>query len=382
MSIAADFGASSTKVIGIYEGIVISLVMPPETIAIGRESLESKLDGYTIGKQVSRATIEYAFVGVENRYYAVGALAQRFGAFQRFKPLKVESAAYKVLAATSILADRFELGQKFDLSLGCLLPPSELADEDLLKGRLTECLANFDSPIGMMNVNLTGADFYPEGGGILELYQNRHPTNLKSKVGILMAGHRNLTCYIANNGMVASFASCDLGFNSWVKEVMNKTAGYQLETLSVALARYWVGKDLATLQPILRRQDEQSTVAEIERLVEVLEQTSKIYCDAIFNWLDEQFPGDLEAVMISGGAADVFQDEFVAYFDNKLPAHKELGGKAAIYSSNIGFNLPELDVPAGYQSRMADVYCLWEYLMPKPRLKSPTKSQAKSTTEN
>jgi hypothetical protein len=379
MSIAVDFGASATKVIGICEGTIVSSIVSPEVMEIERSSLSGKLDGYSIGKRSRHSTGEYAFVGVADRYYAVGALARRFGAFQRFKPLKVESAAYKVLAATSLLADRFDLGQSFDLSLGCLLPPSELADEELLKGRLSEFLAEFDSPMGAMNVNLTSVSFHPEGAGILELYQHRHPSNLRSRVGILMAGHRNLTCYVATDGIVAGFASCDLGFNSWVKEVMSKTAGYQLETLSVALARYWMIKDIATLQPILRRQDERSSPAEIARLVEVIEQTHKIYCESVFNWLDEQFPSDLAAVMMSGGTADVLQAEFVAYFDARLPAHSELGGKAAIYSSNIGFNLPQLDVPEGYQARMADVYCLWEYLMPKPRLKSAPKSLAKST---
>ena len=140
-----------------------------------------------------------------------------------------------------------------------------------------------------------------------------------------------------------------------------------------------MSKEIATLQPILRRQDERSTPAEIARLVEVIEQTHKIYCESIFNWLDEQFPNDLAAVMMSGGTADVLQAEFVAYFDARLPARSELGGKAAIYGSYIGFNLPQLDVPEGYQARMADVYCLWEYLMPKPRLKSAPKSLAKST---
>jgi hypothetical protein len=226
---------------------------------------------------------------------------------------------------------------------------------------------------------LTSASFHPEGAGILELYQHRHPSNLHSKVGILMAGHRNLTCYIATDGMVDGFASCDLGFNSWVKAVITKTAGYQLETLSVVLARYWMGKNTATLEPILRRPDERSTPAEIARLVEVIGQTQKIYCESVFNWFDEQFPSDLAAVMMSGGTADVLQAEFVAYFDARLPAHAELGGQAAIYGSNIGFNLPQLDVPEGYQARMADVYCLWEYLMPKPRLKSAPKSLAKST---
>jgi hypothetical protein len=95
MSIAVDFGASATKVIGICEGKIVSSIVSPEVIEIDRSSLAGKLDGYSIGKHTRHSTTEYAFVGVADRYYAVGALARRFGAFQRFKPLKVEAAAYR-----------------------------------------------------------------------------------------------------------------------------------------------------------------------------------------------------------------------------------------------------------------------------------------------
>ncbi len=86
----------------------------------------------------------------------------------------------------------------------------------------------------------------------------------------------------------------------------------------------------------------------------------------VFDWLNEHLPTGIEEMMISGGTADVLKDVLVSYFDEKLPPRPQLNGKAAIYYSNTGFNLPELDVPPGCQSRMADVYCLWQYLMSKP----------------
>ena len=380
MSVVIDLGASLTKIIGICDGVMISVVMSPEVIEIDRSTLDGQLNSYGKGAKSPRATVEYCFVGVNDRYYAVGDLAQRFGAFQRFKPLKIDAAVYKILAGISILAHRFELGQKYNLSIGCLLPPGELADCRLLEQQLISFLPHFDSPLGMMNVKLVGSCFHPEGAGILELYQNRQSANPQSKVGVFMAGHRNLTCYVTKNGVVSDFASCDLGFHNWVKEVVKRTSGYKLEDLSVAIAKYWLQEDKAALQPILRQKEEQAAEEELARLIQVLESTNEIYCQAIFNWLDEYLPSDLEEVMISGGAADVLRDELVYYFDRRLPSREQLDGKTPIYYSDTGFNLPKLDVPAGCQSRMADVYCLWEYLMPKPQPKSVI-NQSKITTK-
>lgn len=374
MSLVIDLGASSTKMIGICDGVMISIVMSPETIETDRLTLNRQLNIHSKGAKSHGATVEYCFVGVNDRYYAVGYLAQRFGAFQRFKPLKIDAAVYKILAGISILADRFELGQKINLSIGCLLPPGEFADFKSLEQQLMSFLPSFDSPLGIMNVKLLSACFYPEGAGIIELYQQRQSTNPQSKVGFLMAGHRNLTCYMTMNGTINDFASCDLGFNNWIRAIVKRTSGYKLESLSEAVAKYWLDEDKAALKPILRQREEEAAAEELASLIQVLESTNEVYCQAIFNWLDESLSSDIEEIMISGGTADVLRDELVYYFDRRLPSSEELGGKTPIYYSDTGFNLPKLDVPEGCQSRMADVYCVWEYLMPKPKPKSITQS--------
>jgi hypothetical protein len=379
LSVAIDLGSSLIKIVGVYDGAMSAVVMSPELIAVSRGSVDNGANN-SLGMGSATATVDYCFVGVKDNYYAVGDLAQRLGALQRFKPLKTESAAYKILALVAILAQRFGLGNNFDLSIGCLLPPGELMDRELLKQQLVEFLPDFDAPQGRMNVNLVESCFHPEGAGILELYRDRYPASLKSSVGMLMAGHRNLTCYATKNGVITHFATCDLGFSNWVKEVIKRTSGYKLETLTEAIANYWFAQDATALKPILRRQDERAAAQELAHLIEVLESTNETYCNMVFDWLHEQLPTDITAVMISGGTADVLKDELVSYFDEKLPPHPELNGKAAIYYSNTGFNLPTLDVPPGCQSRMGDVYCLWQYLMSKPQPKL-TKSRTKTTVE-
>ncbi|NJR32264.1 MAG: hypothetical protein HC778_04710 [Chamaesiphon sp. CSU_1_12] len=55
------------------------------------------------------------------------------------------------------------------------------------------------------------------------------------------------------------------------------------------------------------------------------------------------------------------------YFVGKLTPNPKYPDKYAIFNSSV-FKLPVLDVPDGYQSRMADVYCMWKYLMPQPKI--------------
>jgi hypothetical protein len=369
LSLAIDFGGSSTKAIGIFDGVMIPVIMSPEVVAVKKENLDGL--GIASKLQLPRAVVDYAFVGVNgSHYFAVGDLAKQFGVTQRLKPLKSETAVCKVLAVISILADRFKLGNNFDLLIGCLLPPGEFSDRERLKQELVIALPSFDSPVGELKVGLVNSCFYAEGMGILQLYQDRYPQNSKAVMGLVMAGHRNLSFYTTKNGVISNFASCDLGFHDWATRVLKQTSGYKIEELTSAIAKYWVDRDISALQPILRRRNEESAQNELDHLITVLASTNEIYCGAIFDWLDEQLPSNLEEVMISGGAADVLRDELVSYFDTKLPPRIDLDDRAAIYYSSSGFNLPKFDVSEEYQSRMGDVYCLSKYLMPQPKPKT------------
>ncbi|WP_146138296.1 ParM/StbA family protein [Chamaesiphon polymorphus] len=364
LRLACDSGASAFKVIGSQGEKFLALVISPEAI----EQHSDSLDSYRC--QISSDLLHRSFVGVNGKYFAVGSLAHQKGAIQTLKPLKSETIVYKILAAVSIMAQRLDLGISFDLQLGCLLPFGEFADRENIQTNLALALADFDTPIGVFNVNLQRCDFYPEGMGMVELQQVNHRQMHGTGV-TLMAGHRNLTFYATESNMVAKVQTCDLGFNHWAKTVRERTYDYDLRSLAPAIATYWIKKDEKALDRILRNKNPEFRRGELERLIDVIDRSCHDYCNLIFKWLDEHLPDRIDELMIAGGVGDVLQAELIEYFAGKLTPNPQYQNKYVIFNSSV-FNLPTLDVPDEYQSRMADVYCMWKYLMPQPKIKAKT----------
>ncbi len=358
--LGCDDGASAFKCIGSSGEDLITIVMTSAVI----EQRSETLDSY---RKQTGDLVTRSFVGIDGEYFAIGKLATRLGATQPLKPLKSETIVYKILGMVSMMAQRLNLGTNFDLSLGCLLPPGEFRDRERIQAALIAALADFDSPIGVFNVRLVECNFYAEGLGIAQLLQLGDRKNSGTGI-ILMAGHRNLSFYTTESHQIIGLGTSDLGFNHWVKAVQSVTYNYDLPKLSSAIASYWLKKqDPAQLESILRNSVEELRVSESKALVKEIRLAHDNYCHLIFNWLDEQLPDRIDELMIAGGAGDVLQTELIKYFIEKLTPNPQYKDKYVIFNSST-FNLPTLDVPAEYQSRMTDVYCMWKYLMPQPNI--------------
>jgi hypothetical protein len=232
---------------------------------------------------------------------------------------------------------------------------------------LVEAAADFDTPIGGLRAELVNVQFYPEGLGIAQLYYlNR---DQMGKVGILMAGHRNISFYTMQNSQPIQKATSDLGFRAWMEFIIDGTSGYELGTLSSAVAEYWMTKELSSLSSVLRHHDESDREFELEHLTKVIASTQVTYWRSVHDWLDDKLPSGLEEVMLSGGTAQVLKPDFLNYFKVRLPSRSDCGNLPGVFNEGVFQQIPQLKVPHGYQSRMADVYCLHEYLM-----KSTTKA--------
>jgi hypothetical protein len=361
LHLGCDDGASSFKCIGSSGEELVTIVMSSAVI----EQRSETLDRYR--QQIDGDLTNRSFVGVDGNYFAVGKLATRLGATQPIKPLKSETIVYKILGMVSIMAQRLNLGTSFDLSLGCLLPPGEFRDRERIQAALSVALADFDTPIGVFSVQLVECNFYPEGTGIAHLLQVDHRESSGTAI-ILMAGHRNLSFYASEFHQTTGIGTCDLGFNHWVKAVQAVTYNYDLPNLSSAIANYWLKqKDTAYLEPILRNTTAELRASELQALVREIELAHDNYCNSIFNWLNEQLPDRIDELMLAGGVGDVLQTELIEYFLKKLTPNPRYKDKYVIFNSST-FKLPTLDVPDGYQSRMADVYCMWKYLMPQQKI--------------
>ncbi|WP_373544893.1 hypothetical protein [Chamaesiphon sp.] len=362
IKLAIDFGGSSTKAIIEIDDRSIPLVMSPEVIEIGTIDL----DNYR--HQSSLDLWHRSFVGVKDRYFAIGELAVSLGATQALKRLKSETIVYKLLAIVSVFAQRLELGNSFDLELGCLLPPGEFAERERLQIKLLDALSDFDTPLGRFTVRTIEAQYHPEGMGVAHLYHINRP-HVTGKVGTIMAGHRNISCYVMQGRQPVKKATSDLGFQSWIELIIDRTSGYEFGTLSIAVARYWTDNDKIALGEILRHRDAVEREFELEHLVKVIKSTHITYWRAINDWLDDKFPS-VEEVMLSGGVADVLKADFIAYLKERLPTRADCGNRQGIFNDRVFKQIPDLGVPNGYQSRFADVYCLSQYLMTRSVIKT------------
>ena len=362
IKLAIDFGGSSTKAITEIDDRSLPIVMSPEVIEIGTIDLDNYRHQHDLDLW------HRSFVGVKDRYFAIGELAVRLGATQALKRLKSETVVYKLLAIVSILAQRLDLGNSFDLELGCLLPPGEFAERERLQTKLSEALTDFDTPIGRFSVRLIEAQYHPEGMGVAHLYHiNR--SHVTGKVGTIMAGHRNISCYVMQGKQPVKKATSDLGFQAWIELIIDRTSGYEFGTLSVAVARYWSDNDRTALGEILRHRDIVEREFELEHLVKVIKSTQITYWRSINDWLDDKFP-PVEEVMLSGGVADVLKADFIAYLKERLPIRADCGNRQGIFNDRAFKQIPDLAVPEGYQSRFADVYCLSQYLMTRSVIKT------------
>jgi hypothetical protein len=354
LKLAIDFGGSATKVYAAADDTPLSLVMAPEVIEV--RSID--VDSYRHQQDLDLS--HRSFVGVGDRYFAVGDLAVRLGATQALRRLKAETAVYKVLAVISILSHRLDLGRSFDLELACLLPPGEFADRHRLQVRLEEALADFDTPLGGLTVRLSDVLFFPEGLGVAHLYHLNRPAH---KIGVIMAGHRNISCYVMQGKQPTQKATCDLGFQAWIGAILDRTSGYELGTLTPAVATYWLSEDKQDLIGTLRHRDVREREFELDRLVQTIESTHATYWQAIQDWLDDRLPPDIEEVMLAGGTADVLRRNFLNYLKSRLPPKPDCGNLPGIFNDRSFKQIPSLNVPDGYQARFADVYCLFQYLM-------------------
>jgi hypothetical protein len=352
-----DSGASAIKCHASSGDCTSSLVLSPAAIQQHSQTLNAYRCPF------STDLIHRAFVGVGDNYVAVGKLADMLGATQSVKQLKSDTIVYKILAVVSIMAQRLDLGCKFDLQLGCLLPPGEFCDLDRIRSDLISALASFDTPVGIFNVRLVGVHFYIEGMGIAQLLKANNRKSFGTGI-VLMAGHRNLSFHVTESNEMISCQTRNLGFIYWVKAVIRQTYDYDSSSLTAAIADYWIHKDVSCLRPILRNTAGHHQAEEIDRLVEAIKIAHADYCTLIFDWLNDSLPSQMNESIVAGGVSEILEPELIEYFSEKLIHSPKYGNKPIIFNAAT-FKLPTLDVPSEYQNRMADVYCLWRYLMPE-----------------
>jgi hypothetical protein len=202
-----------------------------------------------------------------------------------------------------------------------------------------------------MRVNLTDFACKPEGLGSLMVYHSAKGVQHRQKAvsAVVMLGYRNASVMVCHRGSISGYNSSDLGFVQFLKRVVKKTVGQTEERLLPVVVQAGEAIEEKPLTSLLLHQQSEDRAIELSNLREAIATSKSEYLVVLFNWLRENFPSDLEEVIICGGTSDYFTSTLPSYFQKyKL-----------VWHSNV--NLPSQIQNMGYGHRFLDVWGLWQW---------------------
>jgi hypothetical protein len=401
--LAVDFGASATKAIGSLVGMpsdCITLSMSPHCVEVDDSSLLTPDPDF--GEHQSWVTIE-------GKSYALGNLATtKFNSSLKVKPLKFTSAVQKACAVISIFAQKFQLPERFELSLTFVLPPAEWEHKQTIAARIKAAVKDLITPRGRIKPKLLSLSPFPEGMGLL-LGQELNLREIAT-ITVVMVGFRNTSIFTANYGSVNGSQTSDLGFHNLLKEIAGKT-GYRIEDLiepvfnytyfKQQIAKYTrqivdgdrVLKDFSgfdysyrdrlkrevelfnrkltefqieselVFNPLLKNLGE-DRVAEVDMLIAVIEKENIAYSVRIKDWLNEMMPSRSDLILLGGGTVEYLTEDFKFFLQKKM-----IENDPAKLHTHLAIDIPKsIKFSSVSQERFADIYSLWYWV--NSRLKS------------
>jgi hypothetical protein len=171
----------------------------------------------------------------------------------------------------------------------------------------------------------------PEGSGfaraVMQEYGERDFTR-SDAIAVLMMGHRNSSFLLFSRGQVDRERSRTnhLGFVKLVDEVATQTSGQDRASLTEAL--YDIGSDIqpdnAFIRSLIKSTDPRNQDREAERIAKAIQMARKQTWKAIREWLNENCPTRLDALVIGGGGAHYFKPELDEEFHWAKPQWMEL----------------------------------------------------------
>ena len=358
--LAIDLGASGTKIVANVVGqpTVKSVLMKPHCTAVNDRQL------LTSDPQFDEHNV---WVRIAEEFYAVGNLAMiRYNATNKLKPSKSTNAVPKICAAIGVLARKFELPDKFDLSITFVLPPAEWEQRTIVIEQLKIAVKDLEIPCGKIKPKLLSLYPYPEGMGIL-IGQKLDLKELEA-VTVVMLGFRNMSMFISKHGVLSDTQTSNLGFHYLLSQIASKT-GYEISDMIEPVFNYktylelynsnpkkdfWKSYFERSLDPILRCSGKDREV-EREMLEKNIIKLSNEYLIKLSDWLDERMPLVSDHICVAGGTVNYFSEEL-----GKLMQAKAFAGSG----KNVSFHSliePPKDLPL-YGNRFDDIYSLWHQM--------------------
>ena len=319
VTIAVDFGASLARAIYTINKDDISpkiIFLEPEILEVPKESIEN----YQKNRQNTGREEDTAWLKLGEVYYAVGFLAKnRFNTLKSLNTLKLDAAIPLILSMLGAIAQKQELGNKFKVTMGILLPWSELKDKDRFHQVIIEAMKSFTFRGEEYSLELELFTALPEGGGLLAKARAPKPNQQLQPVkavnlAVLMIGYRNSSLLVLEKGELVKGITSDFGFSKMIHRVIELTSGQTEERLIEAVCAIGSKKkpDKRILDRLVRTTRTELKQAEIESLQSAIIDARKEYVVMLTNWIKKEIPFiKINEFLIGGGTARYLKTEIV-----------------------------------------------------------------------
>jgi len=349
---AIDFGGSATKVFyqqrSTATSVIHLLTMRPEVAQVSESAIAQATAPSLNSLQPSPEHTAWVGVPGEADYWAVGHFAQRFHAHAGLTQLKYERAVYKTLAALWVIQQQLTLPTTFRVSLSCLLPAGEYEDRHRFQKKLTQALHQFETPAGVLQVQIDSFACAVEGGGVILAHAQKSPNFAASTTAVIMLGYRNASALVFDYGSLVTARTCTLGFVQAVEQVLTHSSGQSYERLLDAIVQYLQTDSLAAFVPIVRARQEPDRTGEIKHLGAITTQAIADYSQILLSWLDEVLPMDVDQVVFAGGSADLLRSHLLSHF------------RWQTCSFHADVEVPQDGLPNSMKNRLVDVWMMFQ----------------------
>ena len=140
-----------------------------------------------------------------------------------------------------------------------------------------------------------------------------------------------------------------MGFVQFLKRVVHKTVGQTPERLAPILVKAEETGEEKVLNSLLLHQEAEDREIELANLRSAIATSKREYLMVLLNWLRENFPSELDEVILCGGTVDYF----ASTLEDCFKKYK------IVWHSNV--KLPTQLTNMGYGHRFLDVWGLWQW---------------------
>ena len=240
----ADLGASNPKfIVSLKKKKVDHLILDPQI----KEVPASLVEKYRQKQEwlTERSPTKDAFLQLpeDENYWVFGSLSDNFETEQEIdqEAKKYEYGALKILCALGLIVQENKIkARHFNLDLCVLLPIDEIGDKEIFLTYFKKIVERWYFRGEEFSCSLRKIEVEREGIGLLKYllgsksYKEKYQAE---KVGLVMAGYRNLSLFSINGGELDVKKSPIKGFHQCIENIAKTNASINPIELNEAMAK-------------------------------------------------------------------------------------------------------------------------------------------------